>query len=600
MDNNHRGFHIFKLILVGLLVMILAGAVISEGKEKYFPLSKIKPGLSGYGYTVFQGLKIEKFFVKVLAVTENEKQPGRLILVRLSGNALEQNGGLSAGMSGSPVYIGGKLAGAVSYGFENADPYLAMVTPIEDMLKLMDDGESAKGEDATGHDISPSMGTPVLVSGMGPRGYEMVRRSLESYGLQAMAAPSLNYPNLNLKKVALEPGSAIGAQMVMGDYQMAAIGTVTMIDSQTGSFLAFGHPFSNRGTVDYLAVAYYIFQTVKSPVMSFKMGAPIKTVGRVIQDRQTGIVGRLGETPNLIEVAVNVQDQERRLERNSSFQVITDEQLYRDLVIAGVTDAVDQTINRLGTGTATVGLRVNLGAPLGGTSPSSGAQGATLSVGPVISRENLFFGKDIAADCVGDLQSLLDILAFNEYSTVPVRSVELDIKVKPEQVTARILKLSGAPAKVKPGETITVTVTAHSYRGADFTVPFEVKLPANLEPGKLTLTVRGGSRSGSVEGDAGQQKRTGATPDYVSSGKNSLDTLLSDYLNAPKNNEFVLEYQPLIGTRSPEDSSATLSGGANPISGLKETETAKPKPVQLKAGAGYYILGEAQLTLEVI
>ncbi|MCL6588341.1 MAG: hypothetical protein K6U80_00145 [Firmicutes bacterium] len=593
MNAKHRGFHILRLILLVFLALIFTGTVISEGKEKIFPLSKMKPGLTGYGYTVFQGLKIEKFKVKVLALTQDEKQPGSLILVRLSGDALEKNGGLSAGMSGSPVYISGKLAGAISYGFENADPFLAMVTPIEEMLKLMDAQRGGAHLGAlTGTDIPLFLGAPALVSGMGRRGYELVKRSLKGYGLQAVSAPSLNYPNVNLAKVALEPGSAIGVQMIGGDYQLAAIGTVTMIDPQSGNFLAFGHSFTNRGTVDYLAVACYIFQTVKSPAISFKLGAPLKTVGRICQDRQTGILGRLDETPELIGVSVKVEDQERRLKRQSSFQVIADEQLYPDLIVAGVTDAIDQTLNRLGTGTAKVGLRITLGAPLGATGAPLGATGAPPGAAaeslPVISRENLFFGKDIAADCLEDLQKILNILAANEYAAVSIRSIEVDITVQPEQITARILKLSGARAKVKRGETVTVTVTAHSYRGNDFSVPFEVKLPADLEPGKLTFTVRGGFRGETGEEDAGQSKRASVMLNSYSQDKKSLQSMLSDYENTPKNNEFVLEYQPITSVRTTEDN------------GAKGIESAKPKPVQLKAAAGYFILGEAQLTIEVI
>ena len=190
---------VFFLILFG----VMAFAPLTMGAERYFPLERVKPGLNGEAFTVFSGTKIESFNIKVIDVVDNGTTHGKLILVRLSGKNITESGGLASGMSGSPVYIGGQLLGAISYGFENADPMLAMVTPIGSMLELwdkrvtaaniMDRANMAKVEAmkypaAISKKLAPRYSglipasTPVMVSGMGPRGFEMVRSLFNKTG----------------------------------------------------------------------------------------------------------------------------------------------------------------------------------------------------------------------------------------------------------------------------------------------------------------------------------------------------------------------------------------------------------------------------------
>jgi SpoIVB peptidase S55. len=154
-------------------------APVSQGAERILPLDKVQPGMNGYGYTVFSGTKVEKFKVKVIATVDSSSfGKDKLILVRLSGKALEENGGLSAGMSGSPVYFRNRLAGAISYGFENADPFLALVTPIDSMLKMLDDTE--KTAYLRNYSLKPiPVATPLMISGMKQRSFELVSRLLE-------------------------------------------------------------------------------------------------------------------------------------------------------------------------------------------------------------------------------------------------------------------------------------------------------------------------------------------------------------------------------------------------------------------------------------
>lgn len=535
---------------------------LSWGKTNFFPFEKIKPGMTGFGYTVFSGTKIEKFEVKVIAVVEGSLEQGKLLLVRLSGKELEAGGGLAAGMSGSPVYLDGMLAGAISYGFENADPFLALVTPISSMLKLFNNGEKLTPLGYVALKPVPVV-TPVMVTGMGRRGFDLLKDTLGQYGLKTVYPLAVSAKNAKTgEETYLKPGSAIAVQMVSGDFQVSAIGTVTFVDHK--NFLAFGHSFTNKGSVDFPAAGAYIFHTVKSNVMSFKLGTGLNLIGKIIQDRPAGLLGKVGETLELIPVFVHVTDLDRNQSRESRFQVIGNEQMYRDFIISGVTDTIDQAIDRIGSGTAAVTVRLQTGE-----NPE-----------PIV-KENLFYDKDIAVSCLKDLQEALDIFATNDFCVVTIKSVQIEIKVHNKQESARIQKLDSEKTTAKPGDSIQVNARVHSFRGNNFDVPFTVKLPDEIQPGKLTMTVRGGSK-GSFGEEAGTQKKenSGTENNNVSSYTEQLE----NYLSAPRNNELVLEFM------APSESKST---NANP------KEVKDPKPIQLKSSTKYVIFGEAQLTIEI-
>lgn len=556
-----------RLILIGISLWFAALTVFSPfslAEIQTFPVEKIQPGMKGIGYSVFSGTKVEPFDVQIISVVEDNFGKDQLILVKLSGDRIQESGGLAAGMSGSPVYLKRKLLGAISYGFENADSFLALVTPIQSMEKLWSGSSEALAAFRLPFRPVPAI-TPVFVTGMGTRGFELISKTVGGSGVKPVALPGPAVAIVSKRKVdPLRPGSAIAVQMVTGDYQVAAIGTVTTIDRDR--FLAFGHSFTNKGEVDYLALQAYIAHTVKSPVMSFKIGIPIQPVGRVVQDRQAGIAGRLKETPKLIPVAVTATDADRKITRNTHFQVVNNEQVYRDLIVAGVTDAIDQTIDRVGSGSAKIRVKIETGT----------------HSEPIV-RENRFYGKDIAIDCTTDLRNLLEILSVNEYTRADIRSVQVEAEIREKQETARIVKLEAAKKKPKPGGRVPISVLLHTFRGESMRIPFEVELPENIQPGKLLLTVYGGSKDSTPEENTVAKKEVFKI-DYKDA--DSLPKLIENYLNTPFNNQIVLEYQPaLVDSKTGGDA--------------EDNEKRDLQPIRLKAETPYYIFGEAQLTIEI-
>ena len=554
--NSTKRWVMFPILM---LLVTMSAAPLSLAQEKFFELEKVKPGMNGKGYSVFSGTKIDDFDVKVLAVVEGDVGRDKLILVQLSGKPLEQSGGLAAGMSGSPVYIRGKLLGAISYGFENADSYLALVTPIENMLRMLPIREQSVyykgGLYKFKRDSFQPVVSPVIVTGMGKRGFDALSAALEPYRFKPVffgGRKNRETPGF----VRLEPGSAVAVQVVSGDYQVSAIGTVTMVEGE--NFLAFGHSFTNRGKVDYLAYQAQILHTIKSQVMSFKIGLPLQKSGRIVEDRQNGILGRFGEFPRLIPVMVNVKDLDRNLSRTSSFQVIDNEQMYRDLIVSGVTDAIDQAINRVGSGTALVKIQVefdNISGPW--------------------QRDNLFYGKDIAVSSLQDLRELLDLLTTNEFSQVALKSIEVNVEVQEKRRSARILKIETARSKVRPGEKVKLQAIIQTFRGEKLAIPFEIELPDNIESGKLTLTAHGSSTF-ITEPEAGDRKKSESKSGAKQA--DSLEELLKDFFTGVKNNQIIMEYQ------------------IKESNGLDKKEI---KEIKLKSDTLYCIHNEAQFDLEI-
>ena len=541
------------------MILLLSFSPLSMAKEGYFDLEKVKPGMKGKGYTVFSGTEIESFDVQVLTVVEGNETRDKLILVKLSGELIEASGGLAAGMSGSPIYIKDRLVGAISYGFENADSFLALVTPIKNMLKLLPSVEKIVHQQSKpliigGGQIKPVV-SPVMVSGMGRRGFNTLKAVLEPIHFKPVFFFGSKKSKVESGYVRLKPGSAVAVQMVSGDYQVSAIGTVTLVEGD--NFLAFGHPFMNKGKVDYLAFKAEILHTIKSQAMSFKIGLPLQVAGRIIEDRQHGLLGRFSEFPSLIPVIVTVNDLDRNSTRNSSFQVINNEQMYKDLILSGVTDAIDQTIDRVGSGTGLVKLKVELS-----------------NISTPIVRENLFYGKDIAVNCLQDLRDLLNILATNEFAQVGIKSIQVKVDVEEKQNTARIIRLESDHLKVKPGDRVSLRTVIRTYRGGNLVVPFEIELPTNMAPGKLTLTARGPSKF-TLEPESGERKKIEPRSELKEAG--SLDELLKDFSDAIQNNQIVLEYQ--------------VNDSSEGKKVLKE--------IQLKSDTLYCIYDEAQLNLEI-
>ncbi|MDI3279762.1 MAG: SpoIVB peptidase S55 domain-containing protein [Bacillota bacterium] len=578
-----RGLFSLRGALVGAVVLTLLILWPTESGEAapasaFLPVAQVQKGARGIGKTVLHGTAVENFDVEVLGVVTAPGPAGDLILVRVSGPLIDEAGGIAAGMSGSPVYIDGRLVGALSFAFDYTDHRIGFVTPIADMLQVLElvrqetylplteplalDGRTVTGVSfvAAGEAVTPRpdtltmvpVATPVLVSGLNARALERLRRVLAPYNLQViplnggggLPQGGGKSPDPGAGGERLQPGSAIGLQLVRGDVEVTALGTVTYVEGDR--FLAFGHPFMSRGAANFFATRAYIHLAVPSLGMPFKIGTSLNLVGTVTQDRAKGVAGVLGRRPLAIPVHVRVVDRDRQRQSDLYVEVIQDEQLSLDLLGSAALQALDLGFDRIGRGTARVRFQVEgEGLPQGG-----------------FTRENIFYSDfDIAALSLGEFMEGLDMVLNNEFQSVRVKNVSLTVEVSESRNTARIEKVIPARKEIHPGESVELTVLLRPYRQEPVKQTLRLDVPLSTPPGTVTVTVRGGADLGYGEelppltpshqgpekkGEKKQPEKEKKEEERTRTSYESLGKLIDDFVRREKNSDLIAEFVPLV------------------------------------------------------
>jgi len=548
--------------ILGLL--IVAGSFVRAGLP-FFTLSEVRPGQKGLGYTVVYGTEVKPFAVEILGVIQNKSRDRSFILVKVSGGILRESKGIAAGMSGSPVFVDGRLAGAIGYAFDRSDPQYGLVTPIEDMLRLWERGSaSANG----GIALAPSavlppgcrtavpVVTPLLVSG------GRIPDELAALGRNLGLTPIATAETLGTgDQIAppLQPGSAVAVVFALGDYNAVAIGTVTWLDGQR--FLAFGHPVANRGLVDYPAAGAFIHQVISSLDIPFKVGVPLNQVGRFVQDRGAGASGIAGEAADTVLAKATVQDKGSGRHRTYQSAIVREPVLLRPICLASLLDAIDQTLDQYAAGTVRVTLRIE-------------AEGLE---GPLV-RRNLFYdGKDVATVSLSEVGGAIDLLTQNDFREVRLKSVALEVGFTPAPLVATVVRARASRERVKPGDQVQVEVELRPFRAAAIVVPFTVTIPANASAGKLILTVRGGYVP--TQDDGQNKDQAGFSQLFETKVPATLAEQVAAFTDRPRNNDLILEYLPFARDQNENDSEA--------------------EPIVLIQGCDFVVKGETQLILEV-
>jgi hypothetical protein len=472
-----------------------SGAQSAALSVQTMPLSEIKPGMKGEAYTVFQGTRPEKMGVEVLGILRNMAGPkGDVILVRLTGAKAEYTG-VVAGMSGSPVYIDGKLIGALAYriGEFSKEP-IGGVTPIASMLEINEfDKSPAPDQESAGALITtpartagpgapaslPSMAsylkpidTPLVFNGFSEESIRRFAPQFASAGIVPVmgAGSSSNAP----QPEPIEPGSSVGAVLVRGDMDVSATCTVTYIDAD--HLLACGHPFLNFGQVQMPMTKSTVLATLPSPSNAFKIATTTETIGAFVQDRHTGILGRFGKTPEMIPVTINFHGIARP--RSYHMEVMNNARLTPVVMMASVYNAI-QGINEYGedttfrvsgaitvTGFAKLEIN-NMYAPGDGQNPTASAIAASL--GERFTR-----------------------LFENSYARPEITGVVFDIDLVPERRIARLESARTDLTEARPGDEITVETVLRPYRGERIVRQIPVRIPTSAPRGVLRILVSDG------------------------------------------------------------------------------------------------------------
>jgi hypothetical protein len=504
--------------LFAIFLSVLTALVAATAAAETMPLSQVKKGMRGYGVTVFEGNKLEKFDVEILGVLRNIGPGQNLILAKVD-SPMVQRAGVIAGMSGSPVYIDGKVIGALAYSWQFAKEPVAGITPIEEMLKIADLGlrsgaavvaatprmsgaeflgamanqkttelfEKLENGFANATPASSTAGVkpiavPLSLSSFAPETISRFSKYLDAMGFVAVPSGSSTTSSTTAASTTdFQPGDAIGAVLLNGDFNVAATGTVTFVDGKR--IYAFGHPFLDIGEVSFPMAKSEIITVMPSLASSFKFASTGKVVGAFHQDRSTGIMGMVGDNADMIPIDVTVDGSGL----SQSYHVnIVRHSLLSPLILAMAADSVVANAQRA-AGERTVMLESEI--KLKGFDE------------PIHLREG-WAGAQARQAIPAYLAVVSGYVMSNEFRPADIEGVKIHLRHDDDLKIAKLLEASiDTPEKgqINPGDIVKVRTVLKPYRGEPFVETFDVKIPDNQTPGSAYLLVGSGSLSNQID-----------------------------------------------------------------------------------------------------
>ncbi|HEY3043094.1 MAG TPA: SpoIVB peptidase S55 domain-containing protein [Vicinamibacterales bacterium] len=560
-----------RLPLTLWLTVTGLAALVAAAPQSTMNVDEIRPGMVAIGRTVFDGTRVEEFKVNILGVLENVIGTHRnLILARLEGGPLA-NTGVIAGMSGSPVYVDGRLIGAISYalGAFSKEP-IAGITPIAEMtdsatlaggvrppgakiqidLPLTRENLTAAlrkalnwnrpfadgPRDAELQGVSAVAGfaggeigallrpiaTPLVMSGFEPQVGELFGSAFSSQGFVPTGGSAAGLrPGEMPFEGPLKPGDAIGVMLVNGDLQMGGTGTVTHIDEDR--VYAFGHPLYNLGPTEFPMTRAYVYTVLPSLFSSFKLSTTGEVIGTFLQDRATAIAGKVGPGPRMIPITINLT-QARGSTRTFHFDVVNDQMFTPLMTYAALLNTLSSYERQYGSATFSV-------------------HGQALVKGhEAIGFDDLFSTGQSAMDASAYIVAPLTYLLGNDFEKVEVSGLDLTIGSTEEPKTATLERVWIDDPRPRAGRTVPLKILLRTYRGEDEVRTLPVQIPANAS-GTLSVMVTDGSRLNQLE------SREARMPQQL----RSVDSVIKSLNKARRNNTI---YVKLLGT----DAGAVVNG----------------------------------------
>jgi hypothetical protein len=525
-----------KKLAAILILLSTSLAVMGQNapRGRFMGVDEVRPGMKGVGRTVFEGTTIQDFQVEIMGILRNVQPRQDLILARLSGGPLEKTGVIQ-GMSGSPVYIDGRLIGAVAYSFPFAKDPIAGIQPISQMLEVLDRRpyvpsrasvppeeivpkatpaefifdmlEKARNgaslQDVLGYPAAPAsmsggmlthIPIPLSIAGAHASVFQQFGPFLGGYGFSLVqsgsAGGAMNLPSVPPKR--LEPGASVNAELVRGDLDISANGTVTYVDGD--KVYAFGHPFLSAGPLDLPMSTAYVISSLARLDISSKVAVPVDVVGSFRQDRATGILGSMADKPVMIPMTVRVKAGSDTNARAASykFEVVNDRFLTPLLTSLTMINAIGASERGLGEITLNVTGKIQLkgSEPVHISNISTGdGNGPTMA--------------SVAA--VAPIQYLLT----SGFDGDLIQGIELDIVTTDRKTSATLERISVNKDEVRPGDSITLSAQLRGSRGEVLIEQYPVAIPSGLSGGKIQLVVGDGS---TVTASELKRGATGAPP----------------------------------------------------------------------------------------
>ena len=564
-----------------------------------FPLSEVHRGLHGTAWTVFEGTQPEPMDVEILGLLHGGRGPGQdMILARLHGTKPEYTG-VVAGMSGSPVYIDGRLLGALSYriGQFSKEP-IAGITPIQEMLDIRDlptspafdsapapqpeSHTASNSSDPSGTMTFQAMETPLLMSGFSPQAIDLWRRQMTTAGQASLATVSAGGPMgssgaASQPESPIIPGSAVSLQLVRGDLEIAATCTVTWVDPK--QLLACGHPVLQAGPISVPMTAAEVLATLPSPLNAFKIINTGRTLGAFTQDRASAIFGEFGIHARMIPVHFSVSTPSAP---TSGHQIEVLDQ--PEMTASALLVSLYQTLLETNASTAATSYHLTGSITLAGRAP--------LPIDAWGTPQETMASQLAAAFAIGDI---FNRIYANAGRTTPITAIDLNVQaidrdLRIDLESARLIS-SGI---VHAGDTVTVEATLRPVHGPAVNLRLPVTLPARLEPGNLRLLISGAA---TLDRTADATRPQGRTPSLNS----AWDRLTS--LHAPDQLYVTLllpESQAAVDGATLASLPLSIANTLEPGRGTAESGLhGETLSVAAQAPAGGVLSGQQLLTLRV-
>ena len=422
------------------------------------PMSEITEGMEGVGYTVIHGTNVEPFKVKVISVLRKMWHGSDAILIELEGLNLEHSGTV-AGMSGSPIYFDGKIAGALAFGWNYAKDPIAGVTPIEEMYKLYNDTNASKVASISKN----SLQTPLMFSGFNGDSFLEYSDKFKEMGFYPMqAGGSISDINQSGKFLF---GDSVAIVLIDGDFSIAGVGTVSHTDDE--KFLLFGHSMWSKGRLRAPVSRAYINHIVASTASSFKIGAAYSNyLGYTVYDGTFGVSGVYGEVPENTMIPVNLQVEDQSfLNKDFNFRVLNDPTYFSYLLSMAIYTAVTSSAGSEEDGVFSVSYEIETDyfeEPY-----------------KVTDRILSYSSKDAFKTAIEQLIAPVDFFIYNNFNRVGIKSIKLSIK-RSNLEYAFLNDITLLEPKAKAGETIHLRVGITPYGKEKTYINIPVKLPVNL------------------------------------------------------------------------------------------------------------------------
>jgi hypothetical protein len=465
-------------------------ATVFAGAQPTIPLTEVKKGQRGYGLSVFSGTEPERFEVEVIGVMRNLRPNISYILARLTGKGLEKSG-VAAGMSGSPVFIDGRLAGAVAFSWPFSNEAIAGITPIDSMRTLstfqalpvtppapINLSELRSGRVPEGllaaqlSRLQPPLtngAVPAVqwaTSGFGELSLGMLRQGLGSVGAAGKAAPGAVADDL-------APGRSVSVVLVDGDFELAANGTVT--DHYGDHVLAFGHPFLGLGPVRVPMAAAEVVTVISSANSSFKISNTGPIVGAFEQDRQLGIQGRIGAVAPMVPMSLHVAAQGGEKARDFHMRLADLPEFIPLLVGSTLLGGIESA--SYATGQQSLELTAHL---------------RLQRYGDLEVRQS-FDSENAGTEAASFLLTIVNYLTQNPLQKVSLEAVDVSVSQTDKPRVASLVAANADRTVVRPGQRVTLSLDLVAFRGDRFRHSFAVDLPPDLPVGRYSLLVGDGS-----------------------------------------------------------------------------------------------------------